>query len=142
MGAFAQTDRCDVTAQRAHSIRGNEFTVRTNSAFDVGTFTVTVAKDTTFSKVFRLPATRLFVEATLSYDSHILGSDKHPDFANMGLIVSRTKRTNYAMALAHAEADIPFKAFGSEAIDYSTVTAWVKLIGRSMIVVYMRCRRL
>src|SRR6266849_1292383 len=62
----AETHRCTVDAQKALSNRPDELTIRTNSAIDIGSFDVTVAKDADISKVYRLPGTHLLPQITRS----------------------------------------------------------------------------
>jgi hypothetical protein len=135
----AETHRCTVDTQKAMSNRPDELTIRTNSAIDIGSFDVIVAKDADVSKVYRLPGTSLFVIATVSYEDHILGSEQHPDFVNMRIFVSPSRRADYLTAVAYAETQVPFKAFGPD--DFSTVTAVLRLRGRSIMMVGMSCIR-
>jgi len=137
----AETHRCTVGAQKALSNRPDELSIRTNSAIDIGSFDVTVAKDADVSKVYRLPGTNLFVIATVSYEDHILGSEQHPDFVNMRIFVSPSRRADYLTAAAYAETQVPFKAFGPDDFDSSTVTAVFRFRGRSIMMIGMSCIR-
>jgi len=137
----AEIHRCTVGAQKATSNRPDELAIRTNSGIDIGSFDVTVAKDADVSKVYHLPGTRLFVIASVTYEDHILGSEQHPDFVNMRVFVSPNRRADYLTAVAYAETDVPFKAFGPDDFDSSAVTAVLRLRGRSVMMVSMSCIR-
>ena len=137
----AETHRCTVGAQKAVSNRPNEVSIDLNSRIKIGSFDVIVAKNADILKVYRLPGTNLFAIATVSYEDHILGSDTHPDFVNMRIFVSRQKRDDFLTAVAYAETQVPFRAFGPDPYDSSTVTAVLRLRGRSIMMVGLSCRR-
>ena len=141
--AHAEIHRCTVSAQKAWSNHPDELSVpiRPSSAPDIGSFDVTVAKGADISKVYRLPGTKLFVIASVSYGDHILGSEQHPDFVNMRIFVSPSGRADYLTAVSYAETQVPFKAFGPDDFDSSTVTAVLRLGGRSLMMVGMSCVR-
>ena len=137
----AETHRCTVGVQKAAYNRANEVSIDLNSRIEIGSFDVTVAKNADILRVYRLPRTNLFVIATVSYEDHILASEAHPDFVNMRISVSPQKRDDYLTAIAYAETQVPFKAFGPDPYDSSTVTAVLRLRGRSIMRVGMSCIR-
>lgn len=137
----AENHRCTVDVQKVASHGRHEVSVDLNSRIAIGSFDVTVAKDASILKVYPLPGTKLFVIATVSYEDHILGSDEHPDFVNMRIFVSPQKRDDYLAAVAYAKTQVPFRAFGPDPYDSSTVTAALRLRGRSIMEIGMSCVR-
>jgi len=139
--ARGEIHRCVVGLQKGVSNRPDEVSIDLNSRIEIGSFDVTVAKNTDNLKVYRLPGTKLFVSATVYYEDHILGSEQHPDFVNMRIFVSPQKRDDFLTAVAYAETQVPFRAFGSDPYDSSTVTAVLRRQGRSFTMVSLSCIR-
>jgi hypothetical protein len=139
-GQVKSVHRCTVGTQLASS-KGDILSIQLDSIKTLGSFEAIPENDKSFSHVYAVPRTKLYVTAAVSYSKTLLGSENDPDFLNMRLLVVRHRRDNVSQALAFAEAEIPSTTISNNSRAEGSVTTTIKVRNGALILVTLTCGR-
>ena len=127
------SDRCTVVVMDATGKSIDEI----GSAVEVnlGSFDTVISEGELTERTFRLPKTKLFVTARVSYDDETMASEKGPDSMFLELFVSAKPKPTILRSLVYAHAELPSADF-----DVARVVALARAAGRTQVIV-MECRK-
>jgi hypothetical protein len=126
------SDRCqvavlDLTGKNAEDIRSV-------SPLELGAFDTVVYEGEVTTRAFRLPGTKLFIVASVSYDDETLATEKGADSVSFELTISTRRKRDVQRSLVFAHAEMPLNGF-----DVGRVSTMVRAGGRKQLVI-MECR--
>jgi hypothetical protein len=129
------SDRCNVAVLDVTGLSADEIkSAGTNRTKQLGTFDTVIGEGEVTTKVYRLPKTRLFLIANVSYDDETLASTKGADSVSLELTVSTRRTRDLLRSLIFADTEVPLNGF-----DVGRVSTMVRASGRKQFVI-MECR--
>jgi hypothetical protein len=131
-------DRCVVKTVDVTGVKISDFendAAPKLKSTELGTFDTVVGEEELTTRAFRLPATRLFVVASVWYTDESMASENSYDSVSLGLSISRTPQRDILSSLQYAEAETLMKNF-----EVTRVTTIFKTPKHSFYI-EMECRK-
>ena len=127
------SDRCTVIVMDLTGKSIDE--IRSAVEVNLGSFDTVISEGELTERTFRLPKTKLFVTARVSYDDETMASEKGPDSMFLELYVSAKPKPSILRSLVYAHAELPAGDF-----DVARVVTLARAAGRKQMLV-MECRK-
>ena len=127
------SDRCTVIAVDVTGKSVEE--IRSAAEVNLSSFDTVISEGELTERTFRLPKTKLFVTARVSYDDETMASEKGPESMFLELFVSAKPKPTILRSLVYAHAELPSADF-----DVARVVALARAAGRTQVIV-MECRK-